>query len=283
MTSAVFGSVPLAARVEAAERRLMQGFGQAAVDLGHPGAFVRPFADGLAVSGGPSSPITKVMGLRFAGIVDAASLAALEADYDAVGAPVVFEVATLADLEWVRVLERRGYRLQRTELVLGRALGGSLEVAPLPEGVEIAETSDHATWSDVSVEGFAASEAPEGRDHAAEVHEREAIRQAATLLSAMPETRGYLATRSGVPAGAASLRLDADGIAQCCGATTLLAHRRRGIQTALLQYRLAAAAAAGCDLAVVVTEPGSRSQANVERHGFHPLYSRLVLARDRDA
>lgn len=280
MTSALFGSVPLAARVEAAERRLMQGFGQAAVDLGHPGAFVRPFADGLAVSGGPSSPITKVMGLGFAGGIDVASLAALEADYAAVGAPVVFEVASLANLECVRMLERQGYRLIRTELVLGCALPTARPAAPLPDGVEIAETTDHATWTEVSVDGFSASEAPEGRDHAAEVHEREAIRQAATLLGVMADARSYLATRGGVPAGAASLRLDPDAIAQCCGATTLPAHRRRGIQTALLQHRLAAAAAAGCDLAVVVTEPGSRSQANVQRHGFSPIYSRLVLARD---
>lgn len=33
---------------------------------------------------------------------------------------------------------------------------------------------------------------------------------------------------------------------------------------------------AGGDLAVV-TEPGARSQANCQRHGFVPLYARLVL------
>ena len=35
-----------------------------------------------------------------------------------------------------------------------------------------------------------------------------------------------------------------------------------------------------CDLAVVTVEPGSPSQANVQRRVFSPLYSRLVLARE---
>jgi hypothetical protein len=38
-----------------------------------------------------------------------------------------------------------------------------------------------------------------------------------------------------------------------------------GVQTALLSARLADAAAAGCDIAVVTTQPGSKSQQNVQR------------------
>lgn len=273
----------MAARVEAAETRLMDGFGQAAVRLRHPGAFVQPFGGGLAVSGGPASPITKVIGLGFAALPDVKALTALEARYAAAGAAIAFEVASLADLAVVRLLEARGYQLLRTELVLGCAVREVPDVAPLPDGVAIGETTDMAAWSAVSVDGFSASEAPEGRDSAADVHAREAILQAATLLTAMPEVHVYLATRAGLPAGAASLRLDADGIAQCSGATTLLEHRRRGIQTALLYHRLAVAAASGCDLAVVTTEPGSRSQANAQRHGFHSLYSRLVLGRPEES
>jgi GNAT superfamily N-acetyltransferase len=282
------GSLPLARRIEAAEVRLMGLLGGAAVTLRHHGAFVTPFGGGLAVSGGPSSPITKVIGVGYDGVPDAASLSTLEARYAAAGAEPVFEVATLADLSCVRALERRGYELQRTELVLGRAVRSLAESAPqgdpqapppLPDGVSIGEDHDLETWIGVSVDGFAASEAPEGREAAAEVHVREAIVQAAQLFTALPDAHRYLATRAGVPAGAASLRLDEGGIAQFSGATTLVEHRRRGIQTALLHHRLLVAADAGCDLAVVTTEPGSRSQANAERHGFTPLYSRLVLSR----
>jgi hypothetical protein len=51
------------------------------------------------------------------------------------------------------------------------------------------------------------------------------------------------------------------------------------VQTALLAARLADAAAAGCDVAVVTTQPGSRSQQNVQRRGFDLLYVRAVLVK----
>jgi hypothetical protein len=51
------------------------------------------------------------------------------------------------------------------------------------------------------------------------------------------------------------------------------------VQTALLSVRLADAARAGCDLAVVTTQPGSKSQQNVQRRGFHLLYTRAVLVK----
>jgi ribosomal protein S18 acetylase RimI-like enzyme len=76
----------------------------------------------------------------------------------------------------------------------------------------------------------------------------------------------------------ARLRM-AGGIAQLTGAATAPAHRRRGVQTALLSARLADAAAAGCDIAVVTTQPGSKSQQNVQRQGFDPLYTRAVLVK----
>jgi hypothetical protein len=50
-----------------------------------------------------------------------------------------------------------------------------------------------------------------------------------------------------------------------------------GVQTALLSARLADAAAAGCDIAVVTTQPGSGSQQNVQCGGFGLLYTRAIL------
>jgi GNAT superfamily N-acetyltransferase len=89
----------------------------------------------------------------------------------------------------------------------------------------------------------------------------------------------YIALRGGAVAGGGSRRM-AEGVAQLAGAATVPAHRRRGAQAALLAARLADAAAAGCDIAVVTTQPGSTSQHNVQRHGFHLLYARAVLVKD---
>lgn len=89
----------------------------------------------------------------------------------------------------------------------------------------------------------------------------------------------YGAYIDGQLAGVATLRLD-HGIAQLAGAATLPQFRRRGVQTALLKHRLAEAAQAGCDVAVMTTQPGSKSQENGHRQGFALLYSRAVLVKD---
>jgi ribosomal protein S18 acetylase RimI-like enzyme len=88
----------------------------------------------------------------------------------------------------------------------------------------------------------------------------------------------YVALLEGAIAGGAGLRIE-DGVAQLAGAATAPAHRRRGVQTALLSARLVDAAAAGCDVAVITTQPGSKSQQNAQRRGFELLYTRAVLVK----
>ena len=64
------------------------------------------------------------------------------------------------------------------------------------------------------------------------------------------------------------------GVALLAGASTVPEGRRQGAQQALLDARLRAAAAHGCDLAMVVTAAGSASQRNSERNGFKVAYTR---------
>jgi hypothetical protein len=45
------------------------------------------------------------------------------------------------------------------------------------------------------------------------------------------------------------------------------------------QNRLADAATAGCGIAVVTTQPESKSQQNVQRQGFDLLYTRAILVK----
>ncbi len=59
-----------------------------------------------------------------------------------------------------------------------------------------------------------------------------------------------------------------------CG--TALAARIEHAESATL----ANGAAAGCDIALVTTQPGSKSQENVQRLGFDLLYTRAVLTRE---
>jgi ribosomal protein S18 acetylase RimI-like enzyme len=163
--------------------------------------------------------------------------------------------------------------------VLGRALPFEPS-APLPHDVAIARCAPHESgaWLEVVVAGFASPDVQGVASH--ESFPRDAIERAVEDVAA---TRGfvrYIARRDGEPAGGASMRL-CDGIAQMCGAATLPAHRRRGIQSALLAARLVEATHAGCELAVVTTLPGLKSMQNVQREGFELLYARAVLVRAR--
>jgi hypothetical protein len=47
----------------------------------------------------------------------------------------------------------------------------------------------------------------------------------------------------------------------------------------VLRWRLARAREARCDVAVVTTQPASKSQQNVQRAGFALLYPRAILLR----
>jgi GNAT superfamily N-acetyltransferase len=87
-------------------------------------------------------------------------------------------------------------------------------------------------------------------------------------------TTFLLAALDGEPAGAASLWVH-EGVATLGGMTTVPAARGRGVQGALVRHRLAAATAAGCDLALVTAAPGSVSERNLLRAGFVVLYTLL--------
>ena len=66
-------------------------------------------------------------------------------------------------------------------------------------------------------------------------------------------------------------------MAEFGGASTRPEYRRRGVQTALLHVRLAAARERGCDLAAVMTVAGNDSQRNIERAGFRLAYTKAVV------
>jgi len=65
-----------------------------------------------------------------------------------------------------------------------------------------------------------------------------------------------------------------DRVALLAGASTVPEARGQGAQRAGLATRLRYAAEAGCDLAMIVTEPGGASQRNAERNGFRIAYTR---------
>lgn len=275
----LFASTELAARLERAECRLVvQGTEATGARRGDLDVLVRPLAGGFATLSVDGSPLNKVVGLGFGGPVDEGELADVEAIYAARGLPVQVELSNLAEPSIGAMLTGRGYVLRGFENVLGRPLAAGLDAEPV-EGVEVRQgtSADSETWLDVVVTGFATPDSQGVVSH--EEFPREMIEEVMRDMAAFEGFARFVASRDGRPAGGGSMRID-DGVAQLCGASTVPEHRRRGVQTALLSTRLALASAAGCDIATMTTQPGSKSQQNGHRNGFDLLYTRAVLVRE---
>lgn len=272
---AIFCSQELAARIERDEVDKLAAAVVAARRRDPAGLYLaEPLAGGRALWGGPHSPLNKVAGLGFGGAIDSEELAAVEQAFRERGTPVRVELANLGDPEIGRLLTGRGYLLVGYENVLAK----TLSPGPLPaaDGIEVAmvAANEEDAWLDTVVDGFAA---PDSQGVAAdEEFPRDVLAQVIGDLNAAADYTRYLARIGGRVAGGASLRM-AQGLAQMSGAATLPAFRRRGVQSALVARRLHDAANAGCELAVVTTAPGSKSQQNAQKQGFDLLYTRAVL------
>jgi len=272
----LFCDTALAGRIERVEVQLIARCSEAARRRAGTAGFVIPVAGGVASFAGEGSPYNKVAGLGFGGVPDPAALDEIEKAFASCGSPVQIELAQLADPAVGALLAGRGYRLESFENVLGRAINGQLERV-MPPGVEVRLSGEEESeaWLGAVAEGSVHPDTQGVPWH--EEFSREAIIGAERDSAAAGDVR-YAALRDGVVVGGATMRM-AEGVAQLTGAATAPAHRRRGVQTALLSARLADAAAAGCDVAVIITQPGSKSQQNAQRRGFDLLYTRAVLVR----
>lgn len=269
----LFAGTDLAERIERVETQMITAATEAARGRAGAAAFVTPIAGGAACYADEGSPLNKVVGLGFGGVPSDDALDEIEQAFAARGTPTQVELANLADPAIGAVLTSRGYQLVSFENVLGRALS-DLQPLAVP-GVEVRLSDDRAAWLDVVVEGFAHPDVEGVASH--EEFPRQILENAIADIEQAGATP-YLAFRDGVVAGGGSMRTS-DGVAQLTGAATAPAHRRHGVQTALLSTRLADATRAGCEIAVVITQPGSKSQQNVQRRGFHLLYTRAVLVK----
>jgi GNAT superfamily N-acetyltransferase len=297
----MFADAALAARIDRAEGRMVAGIAEGVrARRADSRMLVLPISGGLSIYGGQSSPVNKVIGLGFDGPIDLDALGQIEREWRARDEAVRVELSILADPSIPVALSERGYHVHGYENVLARPLGGDVatgdgdaqgvrmldesgalsEIAPprSASGLTIERLSDEdeRTWIDIAVTAFSNLD---GTGSAADDSSQQAaMEEVLTDFAAAPGLIRYLARIDGRPVGSGSLCLTG-GLAQLAGAGTLPDARGRGVQKALLHRRLADAQAAGADLAVVVTAPGTRSQQNVMRRGFILLYTRIILVK----
>lgn len=275
----MFASIDLARRIESAEARLSREIASGVRDRRpEANALVEPISGGVAVYSGPESPINKLIGIGFEPDIDESKLRLVEDSFAERGAKLQAEVSTLADPHVHEMLCTRGYVLQGFENVLGRPLGlADLSAEPITsEDVQGVPPADMPVWASLLVDGF---QHPDEQGVAGEpLPPRDVIERIICDMSDVPSMRRYVVHVQGAMVAGASMRID-DGVAQLAGSATLREFRRRGLQTALIRSRLIDGVRLGCDVAVVTTSPGSRSQQNLQKQGFHLLYSRALLIK----
>jgi GNAT superfamily N-acetyltransferase len=236
-----------------------------------PGAFWRPFEGGAASYLRPDSPMNKLIGVGLDAPIDPAALSGLEAELRSRGEVVRVELATLASPACCSQLSERGYRLSGFEDVWIRPLTALGPVRA--SGVEVRAAGAAEPWRTTTIEAVAS---PDGTGASVDQRSRGTLAVAIDDMLGAPGFERQLASIDGEVAGAASMLIH-DGVALLTGTATLPGFRRRGVQTALIAARLAAARARGVELAAITTPPASRSGANAARHGFALGYARAIL------
>jgi len=251
----VIGDEPIARRLETFQASI-----GAETATATPGGSLLSIGDGVAVFAGVGSPLTQAIGVD-------RDVERIEQFYFERDSASIIQAHPWSPREFTDTLASRGYRIVEFENVFGIEIRAAAETAT---NIDVRESDDIATWARVSAEAFANEEMSV-----------EFLVDVMTPFARAEHACCYIAYIEGEPAGAATMFSRSDlGVAGFFGAGTLTRFRNRGVQTALLRRRMADAAAAGCEIGIVTTQPGSASHRNVARRGFDVLYTKVTMRLD---
>ncbi len=259
-----FSDLALSKRLERAEGHACVQFAEARRRLfPKSGAEWIECAGAYAVFDGIESPVTQTFGLAIFEDLNPASLDVIERFFLDRGAPVLHEVSPFAGVAALGMLCTRNYRPIEINNVLCRPVERPTPEEQSAASVRIIAPEEAQLWSEISARGWA-HEHPELRDF---------LLNLGAVSAAREESLCFLAEHNGKP-GAAGVLCIHDGVALFGGSATVPELRSRGLQAALLHKRMCYASDHGCDLAMMVAQPGSYSQRNAERKGFRIAYTR---------
>ena len=264
-STVLFADAALARRLELTRAGMEADFPATLCALDESSAAcLLPIAGGYAVAAGEGYPINAALGLGMEGPVLATDLERVEEFYAMAGLPARVALCPLADPSLAHLLGERGYRIERFFHVFVRSLDLVPAFAPgtAPE-IRVERIEDEELWV-----RLATGDLPGDGETVWTRLARATFRR--------PGVRCWGAYLGGEAVGAGALG-EREGLASLFWATTAPAFRRRGVQRALIQARLAATAANGCDLATVQATPGSDSHRNIERAGFRIAYTQLMM------
>lgn len=234
------------------------------------GAAEEEICGGHMIFAGLGSPIGRATGAGLDRPFTADDLDRVEQFYREHKAPSQVDLCPLHEATVFEMFKERGYAIAELNNVLYRKLDKAEKFPPAPAGCEIRRSP----IEEAEVTGGIVESAffPDGAP--------EAFRGLITPLYQMDRALAFVASVDGkLVACGVGLTIPEHRVFALCGAGTLTGYRGRGLQTALLQARMAAASEAGCEYAVVVTNGGTTSQRNAERLGFRVAYSKVTVIK----
>jgi len=259
-----FSDRTLAQRLERAEGHACAEYAEARRRLfPESGAEWMECSGTFAVFDGIASPITQSFGLGIFEELTPSTLDVLERFFLDRKAPVLHEVSPLAGVAALNLLCARNYRPFEISNVLYRCVERPAAPSDGRIRVHIIGREEGELWTRIHAGGWS-HEHPELADF---------LRESGVISAAREQNLCFLAEVEGTPGAAAVLCIH-DRVALLAGSATIPELRRRGLHRALLDERMRYAFDRGCDLAMMVAEPGSKSQRNAEDKGFRIAYTR---------
>lgn len=272
----MYSDQTLAKRIETAQAQNQMDYAESCRKLNCSAHTVAiAVGSGAALYAGAESPLTQSFGLGLGSSDTTESdlenqLDTLEEFFFSRGAAAYIEVANLADMNLTLLLGKRGYTVLEYSHVLGFNLGNLKHTSPSLQPYRL-EISEIEAAADTVAAGFL--------EH--NIGESEIPPDFRELFVVSFHTAGSSAF--GVKlndeiAGAGGITI-LNNIAMLSGASTQPKFRNQGVQKALIMERLRFAHEAGCDIAVVSTQPGTVSQRNMQAMNFEILYARTKFTK----
>ncbi|MGD1090384.1 MAG: GNAT family N-acetyltransferase [Bryobacteraceae bacterium] len=256
----MFTDLELARRLERTEGSAGAAFVQA---RGGDSGWIE-IAGAYAMFDGRESPLTQTFGLGMFEDATEPVLGQIEDYFQTRNAPVHHEVCPLAGVPLMQTLAGRGYVPCEVSNALFLDLAESRPEPVLNPAltIRIANRHDRNAYAHAAAEGW--------REAGDVAH---LVDELARVMFAAAGYTGFIVEKDGKVIATAGLVMH-DRVALLAGASTIPEARGQGAQRVVLGARLRHAAEAGCDLAMMVAEPGSSSQRNAERNGFRIAYTR---------
>lgn len=230
-------------------------------------------AGGCLAFSGPDVPLTRAVGVGTAGSVSKDEVDAVESFYRSRNAAVRIVVSERTDSRLRDVLRSRGYNsddfMQNWWFPLEGTAAPTLppDIEIVPAGVNQAES-----WVRTVAAGFAEENSPVDE---AKIPLR--VLDTFYCLGFADGAQPFFAKHNGTIAGGGVLHVTAE-TAFIRTTSCRIGHRNKGVQRALMAFRLYAAARAGCRFAFSSTDKPGPSSRNLRRFGFNALSTSFTMS-----